>query len=223
MTTSDLNKLQLRLVTVLTNIGGTGTVRKIKERGGIPKPLDILTMNLRQLERSGVVTNQGNSWVLNKPKESAKQVRTTSQPSKRKPTGQTRNLVRQIRSENPDMSIVDIGKRIGVSDVTVHHHLRKIREEDEELNRQSNKVDEKMENVGSTCVVLDAVERLRDKLATNDTPTVKSIKDFQLKYDTLTALSEVLEDSISELCLSMREDLTYLNSFNIEPAPGLPE
>lgn len=59
--------------------------------------------------------------------------------------------------------------------------------------------------------VLDAVDRLRDKL--KEKPAYRQIYDFQLKYDLCCKLAEITEDSIADVLLDIRDDLAYLHSF----------
>jgi len=178
-----MNEVQTRIMYVLQNLGGTATTDEVRTLGFIPKRLDIIEMNLRNIAKTGKVELIGSKWKIVKDPKKVKELINAMQLNNRTVTD-----TQKVRAEKIPVTVGELEDAV-----------------DKMLKQNTPE---------AGCVVLDAISRLEKKLAGPD----NGIHDFQLKYDVVMKLADLMEDSVAGVLKSIADDLAYLNSFTEETA-----
>ena len=178
-----MNEVQTRIMDVLNNLGGTATTDEVRTLGFIPKRLDIIEMNLRNIAKTGKVEFIGSKWKIVKDPKKVKELINAMQLNNRTVTD-----TQKVRAEKIPVTVGELEDAV-----------------DKMLKQNTPE---------AGCVVLDAISRLEKKLAGPD----NGIHDFQLKYDVVMKLADLMEDSVAGVLKSIADDLAYLNSFTEETA-----
>ena len=173
-----MNEVQTRIMDVLQNLGGTATTDEVRTLGFIPKRLDIIEMNLRNIAKTGKVELIGSKWKIVKDPKKVKELINAMQLNNRTVTD-----TQKVRAEKIPVTVGELEDAV-----------------DKMLKQNTPE---------AGCVVLDAISRLEKKLAGPD----NGIHDFQLKYDVVMKLADLMEDSVAGVLKSIADDLAYLNSF----------
>jgi hypothetical protein len=136
-----MNDIQKRMMEVLHNIGGVGAADTIRTQGNIPKTLDVMETNLRQMQKMGRVKFSKGIWSV---------VRVKPKPAKQKMASLVKN-VKEARESGP---LITVGAMV------THEELEDaVKNLDDEIEQ-----DMSSDNIAVTTQMQQRIEDLRSQV-----------------------------------------------------------